>query len=66
MDRQVFINKVKCKGCGSCEEVLPNAFKMDEITEKAEFIGDAAELDGEALEKAVSICPTECIEIETD
>ncbi len=66
MARQVFINKVKCKGCGSCEEVLPRAFKMDEDFEKAEFIGDGEEIDQEVLESAAAICPTKCIEIDGD
>ncbi len=64
MDRQVYINKVKCKGCGSCEEVSPDAFKMDEGFEKADFIGHEEEIDEEILEKAAAICPTKCIEIE--
>ncbi len=64
MESQVFINKVKCKGCGSCEEVSPDAFKMDESFEKAEFVGHGEKIEKEVLEQAAAICPTKCIEIE--
>jgi len=66
MATHVFINQVKCKGCGSCEEVSPEAFKMDDSFEKAEFVGHDEKLEDELLEKAASICPTSCIEIDKE
>ena len=66
MGKQVYVNKIKCKGCGSCEEISPQAFKMDESFEKADFIGHGQKIEEEALEKAASVCPVKCIEIDTE
>lgn len=62
MGKQVYVNKIKCKGCGSCEEISPQAFEMDQGFEKADFIGDGGKIDEKVLEKAASICPAKCIE----
>ena len=66
MAKQVYVNKIRCKGCGSCEEISPQAFKMDEGFEKADFIGHGKKIEEKILEKAASICPTKCIEIDTE
>lgn len=65
MGHKAYVDKFRCKGCGSCEEVAPRAFKMDESCEKAEFI-DKEDICKEDLEKAAIICPTNCIELEID
>ncbi len=62
MKKEVFLDKFRCKGCGACEEVAPEAFKMTD-DEKADFVGDDNVPD-DVLEQAANICPTKCIEIE--
>ncbi len=59
--REIFLDKFHCKGCGACEEVAPEAFKLNE-TEKADFLGEDKASD-EELEMAANMCPTKCIEI---
>lgn len=59
---RIYVDRYRCKACGACIELCPEIFRLDEVTEKAEEIVDRAPLT-EALEQAVSICPTKCIEL---
>jgi len=57
---KVLINKEECIGCGSCSELCPEVFRLDEDTEKAKVIlpeGDAKE----CIEEAMETCPMSCI-----
>ena len=38
MSRGVYIDGIECIGCGSCEEVCPEVFRLNDETEKAEVI----------------------------
>ena len=38
MGRRVYIDEDECIGCGSCEEICAEVFKLNEATEKAEGI----------------------------
>ncbi len=62
--KDVYIDRLHCKGCGACEEMAPEAFKIDE-TEKADFLGDDS-APMEQIEMAANMCPTKCIEILED
>jgi ferredoxin len=60
MARTVYIDEDECIGCGSCEEICPEVFKLNEDTEKAEVI----KADGgpeDLIEEAMETCPVECI-----
>jgi ferredoxin len=60
MSRIVYIDEEECIGCGSCEEICPEVFKLNEETEKAEVImreGGPEDL----IEEAIETCPVECI-----
>lgn len=60
MDKKVYIDEEECIGCGSCEEVCPEVFKLNEDTEKAEVVkpeGGPQDL----IEEAMETCPVECI-----
>jgi len=60
-EKEIFLDKFHCKGCGACEEVAPEAFRLDD-GEKANFLGaDRASM--EDIEMAATLCPTKCIEI---
>ena len=65
MKRKIELDKFHCKGCGACEEVAPEVFKMDAAGEKADLIDEDA-ANTEAVELAAAMCPTKCIEIETE
>lgn len=53
--RKVCIDEDECIGCGSCEEICAEVFKLNEDTEKAE--GGPEDL----IEEAMETCPAECI-----
>lgn len=58
--RKVVIDAECCIGCGSCAELCPDVFEMDEEAENARVIlpegGDEV-----CIEEAISTCPVECI-----
>jgi ferredoxin len=56
------INKDKCIGCGACVAVSPKIFTFNEDEGKAEIIADA-KMDDKQIKEAMSVCPTEAIEI---
>ena len=56
----VYIEEDECIGCGTCEEICPEVFKLDLDTEKAAVImpeGGPEDL----LEEAIDNCPASCI-----
>jgi len=56
------IDTYLCNGCGSCVEICPKVFKLDDITEKAVLIADEPEIS-ETVRKAIAYCPEKCIEL---
>ena len=62
MRYQIVIDVYRCNGCGSCVEICPEKFFMNEVSEKAEVLeNDWWEFA--VIEKAVSYCPVDCIEL---
>jgi len=59
---KVKIDKEKCIGCGSCEAVCPDFFKMDD--EYKAYFKENKEGDRDCIKEAVDICPVQVIEIE--
>jgi len=56
----VHIDEDECIGCGTCEEICPEVFKLNTDTEKAEVImpeGGPEDL----IEEAIDNCPASCI-----
>jgi ferredoxin len=60
MARKVFIDEEECIGCGTCEEICPEVFKLNEETDKAEVI-DQKGAPEDKIEEAIEACPVECI-----
>ena len=60
MARKVTLDEDCCVGCGTCAELCPDVFEMDETIEKARVIrpegGDEA-----CIEDAIASCPDSCI-----
>ena len=38
MSKKVYIDEEECIGCGSCEEICPEVFRLNEDTDKVEVI----------------------------
>lgn len=60
MTRSVYIDEDECIGCGSCEEICPEVFKLNEDTEKPEIIKPEGGPE-DLIEEAMETCPVECI-----
>jgi ferredoxin len=60
MARTVVIDEEECIGCGTCEEICPEVFKLNEETDKAEVINQKGTPE-DKIEEAVEACPVECI-----
>ena len=61
----VFIDEEECIGCGTCEELCPEVFRLDTDTEKAEVImpeGGPQDL----IQEAIDSCPASCINQEDE
>ncbi len=59
---QIVIDVYRCNSCGSCVEICPEKFYMNENTDKAE-VADNDWWDQALIEQAISICPVQCIEL---
>ncbi|MDY6837039.1 MAG: ferredoxin [Thermodesulfobacteriota bacterium] len=60
MARRVIIDEDECIGCGSCEEICAEVFRLDEETEQAEVIKPEGGPE-DLIEEAMETCPVECI-----
>ena len=59
---RVTVDYFHCKWCEACVVEMPELFYYDETTGKAAAVSEPVSLT-EELERVVSICPTDCIEI---
>jgi ferredoxin len=60
MGRKVVLDEECCVGCGSCAELCPDVFEMDEDAEKARVIRPEGGSE-ECIEDAIASCPDNCI-----
>lgn len=60
MSREVVIDWDECIGCGNCESICPEVFRVDEEGGKAEVILAEGGPE-ERIEDAMVNCPVECI-----
>ena len=60
MSDRVYIDEDECIGCGSCEEICPEVFKLNEETEKAEVIKPEGG-PKDSIQEAIDTCPVSCI-----
>ena len=63
MKKSIFIDVYECNGCGSCVEICPELFIMDESAHKAVLLEPEAEIT-EKVEEAMAYCPEKCIKYE--
>ena len=60
MGKRVVIDEEECIGCGSCEDICPEVFKVNEEAEESIVIkpeGGSEEL----IQEAMLECPMSCI-----
>lgn len=60
MSKSVTIDQDECIGCGTCEELCPDVFQMNDETDLAEVILAEGGPEGQ-IEEAIESCPVECI-----
>jgi ferredoxin len=60
MKRKIALVEDCCIGCGSCAELCPEVFEMDEEGETARVILPEGG-DKTCIEEAMAACPEECI-----
>ena len=60
MGRKVIVDEECCTGCGTCAELCPDVFEMDDVTEKARVILPEGGSE-ECIEDAIDSCPESCI-----
>ena len=60
MGKAVYIDEEECIGCGSCVEICPEVFQMQEGDEKAQVMkpeGGPTDI----IQEAMDTCPVSCI-----
>jgi ferredoxin len=60
MGGKVRIDEEECIGCGNCEDLCPEIFKLDKEREKSEVIKPEGGSE-ECIEEAMEACPVSCI-----
>ncbi len=60
MAKRVYIVEEECIGCGSCVEICPEVFQMQEGEEKAEVIKPEGGPE-DLVQEAIDTCPVSCI-----
>jgi ferredoxin len=60
MSKTVYIDETECIGCGSCVEICPEVFQMQEGEEKAEVIKPEGGPE-DLIQEAMDTCPVSCI-----
>ncbi|MEJ5377476.1 MAG: ferredoxin [bacterium] len=60
MAKRVYIEEDECIGCGTCQELCPEVFQLDETTQKARVLVEEGGPE-ELIQEAVDSCPVSCI-----
>ncbi len=60
--KSIIIDVYECNGCGSCAEICPEVFAMDD-GEKAVLLDSEAEVT-DKVEEAAAYCAQKCIYFE--
>ena len=60
MSKRVHIVEDECIGCGSCSDICPEVFELDEAAGIAKVINSEGGPEN-LVQEAVEACPVECI-----
>ena len=58
--RTVTLDQEECIGCGSCEEICPEVFRLDPDTDKSTVIKPQGGPE-DSIQEAMDACPVDCI-----
>ncbi len=61
--RYIIIDVYECNGCGSCVEICPEVFAMNDEGDKAILLDSDAKIT-DKIEEAVAYCAQKCIELD--
>ncbi len=61
MSKRVYIDEDECIGCGTCEEICPEVFEMNEDIEKSKVIKPEGGPE-DLIQEAIDTCPVDCIQ----
>jgi len=65
MAKKVVIDAGECVACGTCVEICPEVFKLEEGAEHAEVIkSSVGSAEQDAVQESIDTCPTQCIQWE--
>jgi ferredoxin len=62
LNKKVIINEDDCIGCGSCEAICPEVFKLDSKKGKSTVIRPEGG-PNDLIEEAMEACPVSCISL---
>ena len=62
-EKKIKINEDICIGCGSCEDIAPDYFKLDS-SGKSKVKNQYNEKDKSKIKEAINNCPVEAITLE--
>lgn len=60
MSKKVIVDQDECIGCGTCQDICPEVFKLNKKAEKSEVIKPEGGPEN-LIEKAMAECPMSCI-----
>ena len=62
-DKIIVVDEESCIGCGTCEGIAPEYFKIEDGVSKV--IAPYAEADADMIEDAINNCPVQAISLQT-
>lgn len=60
MAKKVIIDADECVACGTCVEICPEVFAMEDDAEAAEVIKETGGPE-DLIQEAIDSCPVQCI-----
>lgn len=58
--RRPYIEEEECIACGSCEELCPEVFRLNESLGFAQVVNPEGASEDQ-IQEAIDACPTQCI-----
>ena len=63
MAKKVLLDQDECVACGTCVEICPEVFKMDEENDTVEIILETGGPE-DLIQESIDSCPVQCISLE--
>jgi len=62
MAQKVLLDKDECVACGTCVEICPEVFKMDEENDTVDVILETGGPE-DLIQECIDSCPVQCISL---